>query len=345
MIVFITLACNKSKNNSILYKSETEVTTKISVVKTQIVDIQNSGKKKSWVGKISHNKVVDYVAQTSGVISKWNISHTLPVKKNSVLVEITDPMLEYETERLLADINASNFNKNAMLVDFGGQIDQIESVNKNVQENILIKTKYYELLAQKKKLEIIKSLSKVTVSDDGWVLDDKKIIGSPVSIGEKLFSFIPKSAIFVIVKIPQIEYKLMPPSPTFIIEDSKNSYSSVAHIAFVRGHEGEYAHIDLYLNIQKLPNNKYIEGYNVSVSTQAANENVILIPKTAVVERDGLPTVFTYDATSRKAVFNSVTILDWDHDYYLIQEGIKVGDEIIVEGNHLLTHNTPVQKQ
>jgi len=69
--------------------------------------------------------------------------------------------------------------------------------------------------------------------------------------------------------------------------------------------------------------------------------NVLLVPRLAVLEREGKKIVFTCE-NNRAEITNVLTGAE-DEKNIEIKEGLKEGDEVIVEGNYALLEGTKVK--
>lgn len=83
-------------------------------------------------------------------------------------------------------------------------------------------------------------------------------------------------------------------------------------------------------------------GMNVRVIVKKKVEEALVVPKSAVVLRSGgRPVVFTYE--NGNAMWNYVTTGLENMNEYVITEGLKEGQEVIVSGNLNLAHEAPVK--
>ncbi len=84
------------------------------------------------------------------------------------------------------------------------------------------------------------------------------------------------------------------------------------------------------------------DGMNVRVIVKRQIEETLVIPKSAVVLRSGgRKVVFTHE--NGHAVWNYVTTSLENMDEYIITEGLKPGQEVIITGNINLAHESDVQ--
>lgn len=94
---------------------------------------------------------------------------------------------------------------------------------------------------------------------------------------------------------------------------------------------------------------KLIDGMNVKVTVENSVPNMFVVPKEAVVERDGYHVVFVYDKKSKRAVWTYVDIAYSNLTSYAItgcaKKGteIKAGEVVITTGNQNLADDTEVR--
>jgi hypothetical protein len=88
-------------------------------------------------------------------------------------------------------------------------------------------------------------------------------------------------------------------------------------------------------------NNVLIDGMNINILIQKKIENVISLPKSAIVDRQDRKVIFTHK--DGKSQWNYVTTSYEKRDSIVIIEGVKIGDIIIIEGNVNLAHDTEVE--
>ena len=86
---------------------------------------------------------------------------------------------------------------------------------------------------------------------------------------------------------------------------------------------------------------KLISGMNVKVRISKAVSDQLIIPKSAVVLRQGKPVVFTW--ANDTASWNYVVLgLENSRDWS-IQSGLAANDIVITSGNLNLAHQSPVK--
>lgn len=99
----------------------------------------------------------------------------------------------------------------------------------------------------------------------------------------------------------------------------------------------------------KNSSNELMDGMNVRVIVEDDVPDMYIVPKEAVVERDGYHVVFMYDKETQRAVWTYVDILYSNLNYHAItgcerkETEIHEGDVVITSGNHNLADDTLVR--
>lgn len=105
--------------------------------------------------------------------------------------------------------------------------------------------------------------------------------------------------------------------------------------------------VKIRARVENKPDDGLIDGMNVHVVVERTEGDMYVVPKSAVVERDGYHVVFIY--RNGRAVWTYVDIVHSNLTSYAItgstlkETTIKEGDIIIISGNLNLADNTPVK--
>jgi RND family efflux transporter MFP subunit len=85
---------------------------------------------------------------------------------------------------------------------------------------------------------------------------------------------------------------------------------------------------------------QFYEGMNVKVKVQRQPERRLVIPKTALLLRNGKKVVFTLK--NGQSQWRYAQTSEENSDSYVVTEGLSEGDSVIYEGNVNLAHESPV---
>ncbi|MCM1109064.1 MAG: efflux RND transporter periplasmic adaptor subunit [Clostridium sp.] len=85
---------------------------------------------------------------------------------------------------------------------------------------------------------------------------------------------------------------------------------------------------------------QWFDGMKVRVSLRQSTPGMLVVPKEAVVMRDGRRVVFT--VRNGLAYWNYVTLGQENSFSHTVSKGLKEGDSVIVSGNQNLAHFSPI---
>lgn len=84
-----------------------------------------------------------------------------------------------------------------------------------------------------------------------------------------------------------------------------------------------------------------LDGMGVQVLVRNRTEPLLVVPKGAILERQGRKVVFT--EKDGFAYWNYVEILHENQHHYALRSGVEEGDKVIVQGHFNLSHEHPVK--
>ena len=102
----------------------------------------------------------------------------------------------------------------------------------------------------------------------------------------------------------------------------------------------EHGMIEVEATIEK-PDRKLVAGMNVKVTLKQTVPEKLIVPKAAVVLRQGREVIFT--CVNDTALWNYVQVGLENSTQYSIEEGLKAEDVVITEGNLNLAHKVRVK--
>lgn len=171
----------------------------------------------------------------------------------------------------------------------------------------------------------------------------------PHQRGEKFGTLIDDSYFYVEFQVLEAELASVKVGTSVtvspFIEDTLNFVGSVTEINPTVNSKGLVSVKARIKNTSK----KLLDGMNVRVIIENSVPRMYVVPKEAVVERDGYNVVFMYDKNTKRAVWTYVDILYSNLTSYAItgceRKGttIKAGDIVITSGNLNLADDTEVR--
>lgn len=262
------------------------------------------------------------------------------VKKGQIIA-----VLQNDTERLLLQdaqlsVEESKIEINDLLISQGGKSGDSTSVSAGVYRYIKLRSGFERavLNEQKAKLELSRTLlhapfdavvANLTISKFGSVNSETPIC-TLVSKDIQVRCPVLETELAIVGKEQLAHIKPVGQDDTY--------QGKVALINPVVSSQGL---VDIYLDIFN-PSTKLFSGMNVSVIIERPLFKELIVPKSAVTERNGRKVIFTYQ--NGIAIWHYVTVgLENEHEI-IVKDGIKNGDEVILSGNANLAHEVKVTK-
>ena len=122
-----------------------------------------------------------------------------------------------------------------------------------------------------------------------------------------------------------------------LFSNIENTYSGI--ITEINPLVDENGLVQVKANISNV-DDSLLDGMSVKIHCNRPLENIIVIPKEALVLRSNREVVFTVEDGLAK--WNYVEVQDENSYSYAIKSGLKLGDTIIISGNMNLSHGAGV---
>ncbi len=333
------ISCDNGQNRE--STASKEFTSSIPKVKTALVQESSFLIDINSNGKLEAKKKVDLKFENEGVIEKLFVNDGDIVKKGQILAYQPSNHLISEGQKNKEVLTKARLNMEDVLLGFGYSLKDSLNIPKETfnmaKSRSGISEANYQIIQTGKKYRasrlvapfsgVIANLSAKekslsSMSDRVCTLIDNKELLVSFYILEKEFGVVEKGDIVTIVPIA--------------LPDKKFS-GQIKHINPIINEHG-------LISIKAVVDNKsnlLIDGMNVNVSIHKKINQVISVPKKAVVERQDRKVIFTFN--NGRSKWNYIKTNQETRDSIIIVEGLKVGDQIIIDGNVNLAHDTVVE--
>lgn len=276
-----------------------------------------------------------------GKIIDVNVHNGDKISKGTVMAKVEDSQQQYSYEKALRNKEKCSLALEEALLNQGYSMSDSALVPKNTMKMALIRSGYQDAindvdLAHQKLIE-----TKVVAPFAGTVADlEAKAFNETSSY--KTFCTLIDDRVFE-VTFPVLEAEMA--------QLSKNMEVEVIPFAFdTDTFSGKLIEINPkveengMVNVKALvsnQSNKLTEGMNVKVMVRKPLGNMIYIPKEAVTLRQERNVVFVH--RNDTAYWRYVDVGETNSQYTVINRGVNLNEEIIIEGHFNLAHLAPVQ--
>ncbi len=293
------------------------------------------------MGKLKAVKKADLKFENPGIINRILVNNGDLVTKGQVIAFQESKHILPEIRKNKELLKKAKLNMEDLLLGFGFSLKDSTNIPQHIFEVAKsrsgIEDSKYQLSQTYKKYQDTRIVSPFSGAIANLEISEKSFY----STSDNLCTIIDNSELYVDFYILENELGLV----------SKGDQIDVIPIALSNvKFNGKIKHINPLVNknglvkvkaLIKDHENQLIDGMNTNLYLKKKIDNVISIPKTAIVERQGKKVVFTYK--DGKSKWNYVETSSQNRDSIIIIKGLNVNDPIIAEGNVNLAHNAEVK--
>ena len=288
-------------------------------------------------GKIEALKKTDLRFKTQERINTINIKNGQYVTQGKLLATLDNKLLKNELNKAQIELDKAKAKLEEEKINFGLQDT---TLTPQILNNLKIKSGYFEAEnnLQNTQLRYYQTLLKAPFS--GTIANIKTKEGDYITPSDVFCTLIAQNKLQVTFSILETDLPSITKNQTVTLIPFSNPQTTyTATISEINPVVDKNGLILIKATI-KNPDTKLIDGLNVKTIINHPIENVIVVPKQAVVLRSNREVVFTLQ--NNLAKWKYVEILDENTTSYAIKKGLKPTDTIIISGNINLAHDATV---
>lgn len=285
---------------------------------------------------ITVEEKVDLFTEIGGTVKEAKKLEGQGVTKNEVLVKLKDETLRLDLKKARADLEKQN--------------DNFEIIKKEYAKNLISQRDYDEARHQLRLAKIARELAEATLEKteirapfSGVITYREVTQGQQIFPNTKVYSLINLDTIIAEVFVPegevsriQVDHK----AKIFVEAQKKTYRGEVKRISPVVDNESGMVKVTLSI----LPPHKGLKVGSfarVTITTGQWN-NIVLIPTKALIQREEKHKVFVVKKDLRIEE-REVELGERDSIRVSILKGIKVGEEVVIEGHYNLQAGQKVE--
>ncbi len=345
VIVIMTLAsCGKKKEKAEDEMQIPEVEQSENFVDTMRLELQDFNKQIVCNGQLRAKAKSDISFTTSDIVTNIYVRNGQRVSKGDIIASTDKREKTRELEKAEHELERSRVDLADKLISLGYDAD-LHDVPGDVMKRAEVTSGYYTAKFALQSAKTALEECNLRAPFSGRIVNME---GRPFQRNEKLCTLVDDSRFDVEFKILEAELPNVKLNQrvkvTPFIDEEKVFNGIITQINPVVDEKGLIlitARVD-----NAKGNNEMIDGLNVKVIVEQEVRKMFVVPKDAVVERDGYHVVFLY--RNGRAVWTYVDILHSNINSYAItgcvRKGTTVseGDVVITSGNLNLADNTKV---
>ncbi|ALO15357.1 Efflux pump periplasmic linker BepF [Salinivirga cyanobacteriivorans] len=286
-------------------------------------------------GKIIPQRQVALKFEVPGIITKIMVESGDVVEQGDIISIIDARAYKTKLQRAEFDLRKAKIELKDVLISRGFSVDDSTQIPKEIMEVAKIRSGVAsaKLALAEAKNAIEKTIIKAPFA--GVIADLEANQYEKIDAGSPLCTLIDNKNFIVKFKIIESEIDIVNLGQGIIIETvSGDTYQGTID------HINPRVDVNGVVDVYGIVNNSdkgLLAGMNVKVKITINKGKQITIPKKAVLKRQKKHVVFTLKNDS-VAIWNYVEIGNENTDEYLIKNGLKVGDTIIIDNNERLSH-------
>ncbi|GAB4110697.1 MAG: hypothetical protein OHK0057_31890 [Thermoflexibacter sp.] len=280
--------------------------------------------------------------KAQGTIEKINVANGDRVKAGQTLAVLDNRQQVVALEQAQNQYRKAVNDLNLEIVNYGGIDRDTNSVKPHILNVLKIKVGYNEALTAIKNAQVQYDNTYLIAPYSGIIANLKARPHNPAPLNEPFCTLLNRDNLVVEIAILESELAHVQLGQSATIQPityrSKHSYQG--RVFEINPIVSEQGLVRVKVKIVN-PDAELLEGMNVNVVIEKILPKYVLVPKTAVVERSGRKVVFTHEKGLAK--WHYVTVVHENSQAIAISEGLKAGQQVIIDGNLNLGHDAPVE--
>lgn len=313
---------------------------RVTLVQTKFLVMTNFNQELLSNGKLGAVQKVDLRFHTDGIIDRVMVSEDERVNPGQVLAVLDKSQLQHSYNQSLLRHKQATLDYEDQLLRLGYKLSDTASLDKNTKTIARIRSGLANAELELTKAEFELSNTNLSAPFSGKIANLKAKRYNRSSGTEYFCTLLDDSELLVEFLVLEQELDFMRKCKTVTItpfnDESKIYQGTISSINPTIDKSGMLAVKARVKNIDS----QLIDGMSVKIKAQLGIPNQLVIPKAALLERQGRKVVFTRQGDS--AYWNYVEVAYENSDTYAIKSGLKSGDEVIYDGNFNLAHDSPI---
>lgn len=344
--VYLTISCNRNTNNEKTFTEEADIVHREFSSQTDSVKIITIGRQTFYNellinGKIQAKRKANLTLKTEGILKDIMVREGDRVQRGQVIA-----LLYSKAETL--NIGSAELAYKQALLDYQ---DQLLRAGYLLSDTNNIDTKAKEIA----KLRSGLSRSEIELQHAKHNFEQTRLsapfAGKIANINAKpqnssssyefICTLIDDSSFEVDFQVLEQELPFVKQASNIaVIPYSSDSATMSAKIISINPLIDEAGMVNINATVVE-HTNLLLDGMSVQVKLQKRKDNQLVVPKNAVLDRQGRKVVFTL--VDNVAKWNYVEIAGENSSSFAIRSGLNAGDKVIYEGNFNLAHDKPVK--
>ena len=343
-IYFFAFSCaneNSVSKTSDVKAAENREQKQSTLVKTVTLSLSQFNQELLSNGKLEAKQKVNLKFTADGLISQINVRENQAVSKGYTLAMLDKAQQQRSYNQSLLRCEQANLDYEDQLLRLGFRLSDTAQIDKNTKTIARIRSGLASAQLELQKAKMDLASTNLVAPFGGKVANLKGKAYSHTGGTEYFCTLISDSDLVVEFLVLEQEVNFIRKSKIVMLSPFNNeakSYQGV--IVSINPTIDKSGMISVKARVPNT-DGQLMDGMGVKIKVQMAMAQQLVIPKSALLERQGRKVVFTRKGNT--AYWNYVEVAYENSNQYAIKSGLKAGDEVIYEGNFNLAHESPVK--
>ncbi len=293
-------------------------------------------------GKVYAKSIANVPFRVEGTIEKIHVKNGDLIMKGQLLAELEDFNYRIQYEKAKQQLEKAMIEFKDDLITFHGTTDTCD-LSEEMKRMSKIRSGMMDAETGLREAEYNLRHTRIYAPIDGAVANLEAKEWNPSGIyTDGLCKIIDNTVIEVEFPVLESEYGFIDEGmPVNIIPFISDGNEYTGHITKINPMVDENGMVKIRAELMN--GGRLLEGMNVKILIRKPVENRLVIPKEALVIRQGRDVVFVREDSL--AIWKYVTTEFENSDSFSVSEGLEEGDLVIYKGNVNLAHETVVTEE
>lgn len=288
-------------------------------------------------GKIMSSFQQTLLAGSAGIVEHCRAVNGAEVKRGEVLVRLSDAYLQLKREQARDQVVKTRIEFQSALLGYKGGEGMTDSLRRNLRAQSGLTTAELQL----REIEMMISEHAIAAPISGRLANVMVRPGMQVKEGTELFTVYDHRDLYLEISVLEADLALvqngLPARVTLLADNGKTYSAKVIEINPMVDQNGL-----ITVKLKLLDSKGLLPGMNATARIDVPLRDALVVPKEAVVMRDGKPVVFTL--RNGTAFWNYVETGRENGTEIEIRKGLSEKERVIVQNNLQLAHEAPVKE-
>ena len=343
MLTLFIMSCKseKKEENKFAKLKSTKSINRVIEVKSAKVERKDFNMELLTNGKASVAKSAVLKFALKGEIDRVYVKNGDRVKKGDLLAKINTDNLSQEFERASLDLKDKYLALGNEIISRGYKLRDSASIPKKLFDIMKLKSGYSKAFLAYNNAKTNLKKSKIIAPFDGVVSDIKAKPYNNSSEYSEFCVLLDDKSIeisFNILETEILKVKINDNIEAFPFANKNTKF--LGKISEINPRVDDKGMVRIKAKIDNC-DGKIIDGMNMNVLVRRLLKDKMVVPKSAIIKRQNSDILFV--VSNGEAIWKYVKVGEENSDEVIINEGVNIGDEVIISNNIALAHQTKIK--